>query len=379
MASSVENKFAFGSGALGKREENNETKEEKVNPTKSVDPVEEYDNLNEEYVDRKSVSIALVKNYSLYRRANDKALLARRDYIGSSITSSTTLSSNKVEIETYFPAILGLAPNHPDFMTRVKQYLNNIQIPVDELGKTFDTTFIYYHKSDYLKIKKKEDAIEDKYNAVPKGNIKLLKEALKTKIYELNLLESSKCTLGRPANVNDYLMYRHCLLYNDIAKDVALINDNPSIRFYFKDDQKEREKLKKLRIEANKAKQNFVACIADNTLFEAMYIQYCIVKGRPILSSLAEDDIIKEQNLDKFSTDEPLKFNKLFKNADVKLMGTIEKLIARGELIRTPHSQNVSTSDGKFIGANMNEVIEWFKNPENSSIVNAFENKLKNI
>ena len=72
------------------------------------------------------------------------------------------------------------------------------------------------------------------------------------------------------------LNYISLELFNDIAKDMALINESPSIRFYFKDDQKEQEKLRRFRLEVNKAKQNFVACIADNTLFEAMYIQYCL-------------------------------------------------------------------------------------------------------
>lgn len=379
MSNSVKPQFGFGAKAQDKEE--NTIQEEKVinSPVEGNEPEVEDTELDNEYTDRRSVTIALVKNYSLYRRANDKAIANRRDYIGSSINSSTILSSNKVEVETYFPALLGEAPNSPNFITRVKQYLNNIQIPVDEIGKTFDTTFIYNTKRDYLKVLKKEEAIEDKYNAVPKNNLKLLKEALKEKIYELNLLESSKCKLGRPMNVTDYLMYRHCLLYNDVAKDMALINSDANIRFYFKDDKKEKEKLRKLRLEANKAKQNFVACIADNTLFEAMYIQYCVTKGLPLISALAEDDFIKEQNLDKFSTEDPVKFNKIFKNSDIKLMGTIEKLIARGELIRLPHNQNIMTSEGQYLGANISEVIAWFKNPDNTGIVTAYYNKLKNI
>ena len=379
MSNSVKPQFGFGTKAQDKEETT--IQEEKVmnSPVEGVEPEVEDTDLDNEYTDRRSVTIALVKNYSLYRRANDKAIANRRDYIGSSINSSTVLSSNKVEVETYFPALLGEAPNSPTFITRVKQYLNNIQIPVDEIGKTFDTTFIYNTKRDYLKVLRKEEAIEDKYNAVPKNNLKLLKEALKEKIYELNLLESSKCKLGRPMNVTDYLMYRHCLLYNDVAKDMALINSDANIRFYFKDDKKEKEKLRKLRLEANKAKQNFVACIADNTLFEAMYIQYCVTKGLPVISALAEDDFVKEQNLDKFSTEDPVKFNKIFKNSDIKLMGTIEKLIARGELIRLPHNQNIMTNEGQYLGANMSEVIAWFKNPDNTGIVTAYYNKLKNI
>lgn len=380
MSDSSQVKFAFG-GKTENKEENVNSPVEETTEEKVIVPVNTThdEDLDKEYTDRRSVTIALVRNYSLYRRVNDKALANRRDFIGSSINSSATLSSNKEEIETYFPALLGVAPNNPDFITRVKNYLNNIQVSVDELGKTFDCSFIYNTKKNYLTILKKEEAIEEKYQAVNKNNIRVLKEALKEKIYELNLLESSKCKLGRPINLTDYLMYRHCLLYNDVAKDMALINSDPSIRFYFKDDKKEKDKARKLRLAANLAKKNYIECIADNTMFEAMYIQYCLTKGLPIISSLAEDDLIKEQNLDKFSIEDPVKFNKLFGNKDIRLVGTIEKLIARGELIRIPHSQNVMTSEGQFVGANMNEVLSWFKDPENTSIVNAYYNKLKNI
>ena len=379
MSDSEKVKFAIG-GKAETKEEKPVKVEETAKPI-ATPPVEEEDveGLDEEYIDRRTVTIALVKNYSLYRRANDKVLANRRDYIGSSINSSAVLSSNKLEVETYFPSLLGISPNHPNFVSRVKEYLNNIQIPIDELGKTFDCTFIYNTKKDYLAVLKKEEAIEAKYQAVGKNNLKLLKEALKEKIYQLNLLETSKCKLGRPFNVTDYLMYRHCLLYNDVAKDMALINSDANIRFYFKDDKKEKDKLRKLRLETNKAKQNFVACVGDNTMFDAVYIQYCLIKGRPIISSLREDDLVKEQNLDRFSSEDPIKFNKIFSDKDLKLKGLIEQLIARGELIRLPHNQNVMTSDNVYIGANINEVVAWFKDPENTAVVNAYHSKLKNI
>lgn len=382
MSDSASNKFGFGSGAGVKEDKVQSPLEEKV-VTDSVDEpnvnVLEENNLDEEYVDKRSITIALVRNDSLYRKANSRALAARRDYIGSSVNSSRILSSRKEEIEAYLPSIIGVAPNDPNFMTRVKNYFNNIQIPIDEIGKTFDCSFVYKTKRDYLNILKKEQAIEDKYNAVGKNNQRLLIEALKTKIYELDILESTKHKYGRPVNVEDYLMYRHCLLYNDVCKEMALVNSDRSIRFYFKDDKKEKEKLRKLRLEANQAKRNFVACIADNTLFDAMYVQYCVFKGLPIISSIMEDDIVKEQNLDKFSSEDPAKFNKMFNDKDIKLKATIEQLISRGELIRLSHNQNITTNEGVFLGQNMNDVVAWFKNPENTAVVNAYYNKLKNI
>lgn len=372
--------FGFGKSDA----ENREQKVDKSNsPVKGTQPVNKQDkpeeDLEEEYTDRRTITISLVKNYSLYRKVNDKVLPKRKDYIGGSIKSSRTLSSNKEEVDTYFPNIIGLSPNDPNFISRVKQYLNNIRIPVDELGRTFDISFHYFHKKDYYKIKAEEEKIEEVYQSANRQNIKNLREALNEKINRLHILESTKCRLGYPINVDEYLMYRHCLLYNDVAKDVALINSDSNIRFYFKDDQKEAEKLRKYRLEVNKAKANYVACLADNDLFDAIYTQYCVQNSLPVISSLAKDRLEREIEIDKFSTNEPIKFNKIFNNKDIRLIANIEKLVARGELIRSQYNQNISTPDGEFIGANIGEAVSYFKNPENTSIVNAFINKLKNI
>ena len=382
------NSGAAASFGFNKPAANNEQKETTVvaseevkelrNDLPKVDKTVAEEN-EEEYTDVRSITVALVKNYSLYRKANDKSLPKRHDYIGGSVSSSRILSSNKEEVETYFPNLVGFAPNNENFVTRVKQYLNNIRIPVDELGRKFDISFHYYHKKDFLRIKSEEDKIEETYLRTNRQDLGKLKAALQEKITRLNALEGTKCKLGYPINVEDYLMYRHCLLYKDIAKDMALINSDTSVRFYFKDDQKEADKLKKFRLEVNKAKANYVSCLADNSLFDAIYIQYCTINGLPIISSLAEDRLDREIKLDKFSTEEPVKFNKIFNNKDIKLIATIEMLISRGELNRSQYNQNISTVDGVFIGANMGEAVAWFKNPENTSVVNAYYSKLNNI
>ena len=386
MGTSSENSMAFGFNKPTTDDDKQKTNNvqmpvEEKTTTDLGDPKEEVekDDLDDEFVDKRSITIALVENYSLYRKVNERALQKRRDYIGSSVTASRILSSNKFEIETYFPTLLGYPPNHESFIPRLKQYLNNIKIHVDELGRTFDTSFRYNHKRDYLKVRAQEDKIEAVYQAANRQDLESLKKALQDKITALNALESSKCKYGEPVNLEDYLMYRHCLLYKDVAKDTALINSDKTIRFYFRDDQKEARKLEKYRAEVNKAKANFVACLTDDALFDAIYIQYCNYQNLPIMSSLAEDRISKEVKLDKFSADNPVKFNKIFNNKDVKLMATIELLIARGELIRYRDNQNIMTVDGELIGANIGEAVAWFKNPNNTSVVNAYYNKLKNI
>lgn len=335
--------------------------------------------INERYEDKRTITIALVKNYSLYRKKNDKVLPKRKDYIGSSIESSRVITSDKEEMEAYMPNIIGLSPNDPNFVMRVKQYFNNIRIPVDELNRTFDISFIYNKKEDYYRFKAREEKIEEQYSKTNRQNIDDIRKALKEKIRDLNILESEKHKYGHPVNVEEYLMYRHCLLYNDVAKDMAFINSDPNVRFYFKDDRKEVEKLRKYRNEVNKAKANYVNCIANDELFDNVYIQYCVLNGLPIIASMAEDRLDKELKLDKFSSEEPLKFNSIYNDKDIKVSSMIEMLIARGELIRPQFSQNITSIDGVFIGSNMKEAVNWFKNPENAHIVNAYQNKLNNI
>ena len=372
-----------------KPEPNKEVEEKVINNSNS--PVEgngkdsssqsanESEDLSLPYIDRRTVTIALVRNYSLYRKQNDKELPKRRDYIGSSLKSSRMLSSNKQEVEAYFPNIVGVSPNDPSFVQRVKQWINNIRVAVDELGTTLDISFNYNTKKDYLTFKKEEDKIEDEYLNADKSTLTNLKEALNIKITKLHDMESKKYAVGSPLDVNQYLIYRHCLLYNDIAKDIALVNSMPNIRFYFKDDKREAEKLKKYRTEVLKAKANFVKCSENDNLFEAVYVQYCALNNRPIMPSLAKDRIEKEMELDKFSSDEPIKFNAICTDKDIELKATIEKLISKGELIRSLYNQNISSPTGEFIGSNIKEAVAYFKDPNNTSIVNAYYNKLKNI
>ena len=352
--------------------------ENKKEPIKTAQQ-ESDEELDAPFTYNRTVSIALIQNYSLYRKANDKVLPKRRDFIGSSVRSSQVLASNRAEVEAYFPQLLGLSPNNENFISRLKQYLNNMQVRVDELGVTFDCSFQFNHKRDYLKFKAQEEAIELQYKKANRQNIQELRKALDAKIMAINNLESQLHAYGSPVNIAEYLLYRHCLLYRDIAKDTAIINSDPYVRFYFRDDTKDRERQQKLRQEINNAKRNYVEVIGNDDMFDAVYIQYCVIAGLPIVNSMLNDRLEKEVQLDKFSTAEPVKFNNIVKDKDIEIKSFIELLISRGEFVRSKFNQNITTQDGEFIGANMKEAIAWAKDPDNANVIAAFKNKLKYI
>lgn len=364
-----------GSSPVGNDENNQAPKADKVLTSKE----QKQEELDKPFTYKRSITVSLIQNYSLYRKANNKVLPKKRDYIGSSIRSSQVLASNRAEVEAYFPQLLGISVNNENFVTRLKQYLNNIQVPVNELGVTFDCSFRFNHKRDYFAFKAREEEIEMVYKKANKQSTKDLRAALAIKINDLNNLESEQYAVGSPVNITDYILYRHCLLYRDIAKDTALINCDPFVRFYLKDDAKDKERQQKLRQEINNAKRNYIEVIGDDEMFDAVYIQYCVVAGLPIVNSLLSEKIDKENQLDKFSTSEPVKFNSIVKDRDLRIKSLIELLIARGEFVRSQFNQNITTQDGEFIGANMKEAIAWAKNPENENVLAAFKNKLKYI
>lgn len=364
-----------GSSPVGNDENNQAPKADKVLTSKE----QKQEELDKPFTYKRSITVSLIQNYSLYRKANDKVLPKKRDYIGSSIRSSQVLASNRAEVEAYFPQLLGISVNNENFVTRLKQYLNNIQVPVNELGVTFDCSFRFNHKRDYFAFKAREEEIEMAYKKANKQSTKDLRAALAIKINDLNNLESEQYAVGSPVNITDYILYRHCLLYRDVAKDTALINCDPFVRFYLKDDAKDKERQQKLRQEINNAKRNYIEVIGDDEMFDAVYIQYCVVAGLPIVNSLLSEKIDKENQLDKFSTSEPVKFNSIVKDRDLRIKSLIELLIARGEFVRSQFNQNITTQDGEFIGANMKEAIAWAKNPENENVLAAFKNKLKYI
>lgn len=364
-----------GSSPVGNDENNQAPKADKVLTSKE----QKQEELDKPFTYKRSITVSLIQNYSLYRKMNDKVLPKKRDYIGSSIRSSQVLASNRAEVEAYFPQLLGISVNNENFVTRLKQYLNNIQVPVNELGVTFDCSFRFNHKRDYFAFKAREEEIEMAYKKANKQSTKDLRAALAIKINDLNNLESEQYAVGSPVNITDYILYRHCLLYRDIAKDTALINCNPFVRFYLKDDAKDKERQQKLRQEINNAKRNYIEVIGDDEMFDAVYIQYCVVAGLPIVNSLLSERMDKENQLDKFSAIEPVKFNSIVKDKDLRIKSLIELLIARGEFVRSQFNQNITTQDGEFIGANMKEAIAWAKNPENENVLAAFKNKLKYI
>lgn len=335
--------------------------------------------LEAEYIDKREIIIASVLNYSAYRRINMAALGKPRNTIGSSVNSVRKLMANKGEVEHYFPELVGVASNNPEFITRVKNYLNNIFFDVRDTERTIDVSFRYKHKRDYLAIHKAEEKIWETYNAVDRSNTAKLYEAAVIRDNDLFMLESKKYQYGDPLNLEQYILYRHCLNYPDVAKDEAFINSNANLRFYIKDKNKEEVRKNKLIKEQQAALRHLVELQASPAKTNAVYVEYCIYSGISLSDGLSKTSLVQSKELMDFAQANPRKFNEFVNDKNLLDKAFIETLITRGELVRSDFNQQISTPDGEFIGANINEAISYFKNPNNAGLKTKLENKLKLI
>ena len=360
----------------GEIDNNAELHKEVANSGKSV-AEEEREELSSRYVDKRSCILSIVSNYSAFRRVNLAALGIRKEVIGSSITSSRILSSYTPEVNHYFPALIGLSPTSPNFIAKVKEYLGNIKIVVTDSDLRLNTTFIYNHKSDYLKIAEAEKEINDRYDNVDRSNLEELRKACNAKCTQLNELERTKYQYGSPEDINDYLMYRHCLLYNEVAKDMAFINSNSSLRVYIKDEAKELAKFESLTKERKVAMNNFAKVASSDTKLEEIYIQIAIERGYILSDAINKSIVVKTDEIMSYINTNPKQFNKFVSDANIGTKCLIERLILIGELVREPYNQRINTATGEFIGANINEAVAYFINPDNTQLINSYKAKLK--
>ena len=317
-------------------------------------------------------------NNSFYRIKNSKVLDNRIDSLGASISSVQKLSSSIDEMSVYMPTLVGVSANNQNFVEKIQQWFNNISVKIDVLGKELDCSFTYFKSSDYEKlVKPYEESIELNFDNADTSNNNALIKAVNEKIAAIIKLESVKYKIGRPINVEQYLIYRHCLNYNDVAKDVRLGYSNKSIRFYIKDENREKVRIEREHKASINAKKNYIDLLTNREKFKAVYIQYVLCKNYPVLVYLSKSVDEQEMQLDGFSNAEPIKFNKFCDDKQLIAKSFIEQLIAKGDLIRSSYNQQISSSTGEFIGANIIQTIAYFDNPKNKEIKEAYENKLK--
>jgi hypothetical protein len=235
------------------------------------------------------------------------------------------------ECAKYLPRIIGVSPSSPNWDRELESYWANISVNIPS-GDGLKLDVSTHHPSE-------EDAING--------------------------------TNGEPIKVEDWILWRHCLVYNRIANKLSDVNRTMNIIGYLYSKEEEiKDARTKIEIE-NKAYANYVSILGN---FEAMR-QILLYFKEPATLRLSKDEL--EIQIHKKMKEEPARFLAASSDAALPEKAFLERCIIMGELKRIPNTETIIYKENIPIGNDVNEAVAWIKNSNNKEEVEYLKNRLK--
>jgi len=323
----------------------------------------------------RSITILRKEGGSAYYRRNAKFIPEGKIKIGSSINSIVRLKSNMAELNAYMPSILGCSVNDPKYSERLDLWFNNISKLVPETGLNLEVGFIYNDKVAMNSIIEVEKRILATFTKAKKVNSKDRDLAFKVRDASIIELERTKYKYGFPINVSDYMLWRYCLEYGDIANDIALINKTGGIRFYIYDPAQEAYK-EKIEFDIRKEASIIYVKLLDLPS-KVEQILWVYLSANTDVAGMSEID--KFKSIETLSKVNPSTFIRLYKDVSIGIKADIERMIHYNILKRLDNTNVIVDEYNDVIGNDMSQAIVFFKNVErNKARITALTSKLKN-
>lgn len=274
--------------------------------------------------------------------------------IGSSFKGGSVLRGLTFEEEVRFlQGTLGINKESQNWEKATKDYWSNITkyIPSGD-GLKLEIGFRYVKKADYeadLAAPEVDGAIVN-----PKGT---------------------------PINLDDYILWRYCLLYSEVARNVEDVGKSPKIRFYiFSKDKEVKDKTAKLKVK-KEAEKLYNQRIGEREWVHHMLTTLVADDKRNDkkyqlrdLRNVSEDE--KDIALDEYLTLNPTKFLEVGEDRHLETKAFIEQAILNGKLHRIPNTSAI-VHDGVTIGNTMEQAVAFFNNTDNVEWVRTIKAQVK--
>lgn len=361
------------------------------------------------YTAKKSMMLLWKPMSSPYAQANKDVLVEEYRSLGPTVSSITAMLANMDEQKEYMPAVLGVSATSSDWNARIAHYWNSISIDIPSSGRTLDIGFDYdvnsVAKADYVtsfnksgrgrNIETDEDAnkyFETEYNTINKsfedgiagarkiGNLrdqdKVVAGLYKKKYDAIIKLEGHKYKFGNPIDLDDYMLYRLCLLHAHVANDYSLADKSNNIRFYLHSEEEiKAQKEQQVRIEKERM-EAFLDVVKSQDKVEN--VLYALGYGSFISGTDVSDRNIK---LNEISLENPSKFVRTVSNTNLATIGQIEKYITFGILNRLPNSQIIVDTNNPdlIIGNTVQEAITFFKTEINKGAISEYKARYEGL
>ncbi len=362
--------------------------------------------------DNKTIHIKVRALTSAYAHANKKRLSEAilTNTIGSSVTSVNKMLANSNEQASIMGDIIAISPNSGEWNRELKNYWNSFAYDISETGKELEIGFIYdiyaLDRERYITqinkgirvakdqlvtnedlkayIDSRIDAVEDNFKKAIKATsvisnemqkAKMIDGAYKIKYDSIHAIESERYKVGKPINPFEYMLYRYCLVYGDVANERALVSKTNKIRFYLHSDSDIRQE-KKDKQDTTRTRVKLLLQVTES-IEDMENLLYAMNLG----NNIPEDDVDLYEFVEKQSFARESEFIKVANNKNLKTIGTIEKYIFGGILTRSEGSQIIynPTNMDNPIGHNMDEAVRYFKLQANASVVSELKVRYKNL
>ena len=363
-------------------------------------------------INNKSVFIKVRKLNSAYSTANKKPLMDVdiNRTIGASIRGVNKMLANPEEQKIIMQDIIAISPNSGEWNKELTNYWNSFSYDIPENGKELEIGFIYdindLSKKPFIesinkgisiakdKLESDNDlrkyidnrlklVIDDfKKSMSAAGTIKDVLRAKKAfdaaydiKYKSIETIERERYKVGRPIEAFDYMLYRYCLVYSDVANEPDLTTKSPRIRFYLHSST-DIKLAKDNKVKDTRVRTKLLLEVTESVEDIENFL-YAIGEA----SNIPEDDSDKYLKVEKLSISRADDFLRIARDKDLNIVGTIEKYISAGIFNRFEGSKIIydATNMDEPLGNTIEEVVKYFKATANKAMVADLKTRYKNL
>ena len=305
------------------------------------------------------------KEYDLVRYSDKKAKESLADhqyFIGSSLRGDDVLRGLDVidsetgedEEKRFLPSILGVNPNSEAWHKATKDFWSNIskRVPNGNIGLELEIGFEYPDKSQAESVQKEID------NLISNKSIESFSKE------DMISICKEKQRKGNPINLENYILFRYCLVYGKVANNITTIYNSPKIIFYIYFSNLENKKKLSERNLKQKARLKVDAIEEDSLKVNSIL--------RIFEKTVSENIIENLTVLDELVNVRPQEIINLLDDTDFEIKAYIENCIFMQLLRRIPLTGQIYYGETDLIGNNLNEAVAFFKdinNPRKSQII----------
>ena len=318
---------------------------------------------------------------STFATINASVLGSEPFRLGPGRTAVSTMLSSGDELRVLMPVILGLDPKSVtnNWDTKVSDYWYSLSVEVKPEGNELEIGFKYSiddtttffdgtKRSGYISklikdnptIKTSADLMEYVKGKDAKGNP--------------NVAENEKYKYAMPISVEDYILWRYCLVFREVANNLEDVDKSSFIRFYlYNSAQAESDKRAKFKLEKT-AMELYQKVIADKEFVEN-------VLHTLQLDTTGKDEIDKCMLLESVYKDSPEKFIKIASDNQLKSKAAIERYILAGILKRLPNTDVIvdANEPDKVLGNTLIDAVSYINNEKNKVQVSQYLARIKGL